>query len=159
MLCFNVGTFTFELLIAAISVLPSFAFPFVLPSTVLHLQLYVVTLTPENGRVCLGDTAVFTCVTTTGRLAWKFNQYNKYYYDPAQVNESVANVANIFSTSLSYAVLGSTFMSHTSVSNVLPEYKGRNITCADGAELLAESKTVSIQPVGTIQCDSQCRKL
>ena len=112
----------------------------------------VVTLTPESGRVCLGDTAVFTCVTTTGRLAWKFNQYNKLYYEPGQVNESVANVENIFDTSLSYAVLGSTFMSHTSVSNVLLEYEGRNITCADGVDLSAESRTVSIRPVGMIQC-------
>ena len=90
---------------------------------------------------------MFTCVTDTGRLAWKFTTHSQFYYQPSQVSDPVIVAEGIFNISLTQAV-GGEFVSQTIVSNILSDYENRNITCADGTEAMSNSETVTLRPVG-----------
>ena len=96
----------------------------------------------------MGAPAVFTCLTDTGRLAWKFTTHSQFYYQPSQVTDPVIVAEEIFNISLTQAVTNGEFISQTTVSDILSEYENRNITCADGTTTMSNSRTITLRPLG-----------
>ena len=93
--------------------------------------LNAVTLTSSADRVCPGDTVVFTCVTDTLPLIWKYNGVYKLYFSPNQVNETSTTLFDgAFNVQLN---TGTTvgFVSNAVATSISLNYDGTNITCSD----------------------------
>ena len=114
-----------------------------------------VNLTSSTDRVCPGGSVVFTCVTDTGRLAWRINDNNHLYFSSGQMSQ-VTPIADIFTLKFISAT-GSVFTSTATAHNVSLEFTGSNITCSDSevssADTASQMKTIGIS-INAQVCDA-----
>ena len=90
----------------------------------------MVSLTSSVDSVCPGGTVVFTCVTDTNQLVWRFNESSfKVYTSKSQANEStVTNFGGIFTLKLLNTTRNG-LESTATAQNVAVNQNETSITC------------------------------
>ena len=92
----------------------------------------MVSLTSSVDSVCPGGTVVFTCVTYTNQLVWRFNESSsKVYTSKSQATESAAvtNFGGIFTLKL-LNTRRNGLESTATAQKVAVNQNGTSITCS-----------------------------
>ena len=110
---------------------------------------FTVTLTSSADIVCPGNTAMFTCVTDTGVLAWEIDEY-KYVFLPGLSENTAALLGNTMIVANLTRSIGNVTVSTATAPNTHIDLNGSVIICRDAIIVNSDSKNKTIQVSGII---------